>query len=111
MNVGLFSDDQGLLLENLVHSELLRRGHEIYWFKLKGECDFIVPEQGKIAAIQVCYELTPDNRDREIGGLVEAMDHCGGQGVIITFRQFDQISLSGKIMRVIPFWRWSLHLT
>lgn len=105
-----FSDDHGMLLENLVYGELLRRGHEVYWSKLKGECDFIVQVQGKITAIQVCYELTSDNREREIQGLVEVMNLCGGEGMIITFRQYDQIRTSEKSIRIFPFWRWALNL-
>src|SRR3989338_6753056 len=36
------SDDRGRLLENMIFLELKRRGYEVYFFKGKGECDFVL---------------------------------------------------------------------
>lgn len=105
-----FSDDHGILLENLVYSELIRRGKEVYWVKQKGECDFLVQSQNGLTAIQVCYEITHENREREVQGLVEAMKIGNCNGLIITFRQYDQISFDNENITILPFWRWALDL-
>jgi uncharacterized protein len=103
-----FSDDKGRILENLVLIELLRRGKSIYFFKNPKECDFITEEKGKItSAIQVCYELTRENREREIGGLAGAMTtHNLDEGMILTYHQEEIISHGTAVIRVLPVWKW-----
>jgi predicted AAA+ superfamily ATPase len=99
-----FSEDNGRKLENLVYQHLRRRNQELYYFKGKKECDFIVRQNNQvIQVIQVCYELTIDNKDREIAGLVEAMEFFElKEGVIITFDQQDEILINEKIVKLIP---------
>ncbi|HMZ61618.1 MAG TPA: ATP-binding protein, partial [Leptospiraceae bacterium] len=66
------SEDRGRLLENLVFLELKKRNKEIYYFKNKHECDFIVFERNRISsAFQVTLKLG-ENKDRELNGLYEA---------------------------------------
>lgn len=51
-----FSKDDGKLTENLVLVELKRRGAEVFYWKGKGEVDFIVKNNdGTLSAINVCY--------------------------------------------------------
>lgn len=86
------SNDDGRLLENLVYIELKRRNTEIYYHREKKECDFVVCVRNKIQhLIQVCYDLTdPKTMDREIAGLVEAMNSYNiAQGLIITLHDQD----------------------
>jgi predicted AAA+ superfamily ATPase len=87
-----FSGNYGALLENHVFNSLRIKagasGTDIYYFTGKngGECDFITGPSGKPSCIQVCWELTHDNQDREINGLLEAMDFFNlKNGTIITF--------------------------
>jgi predicted AAA+ superfamily ATPase len=103
-NSGSFSDDHGRLLENLVWLHLRRHYREIYYFAEKKECDFLIFEKGKPrAAIQVCFDLTPDNLDREIKGLTEAMNTVKlKQGYIITLKQKDLIEKEGLTINVLP---------
>src|SRR3989344_3678262 len=63
INLGFrLSRDGGRLLENLVFIELKRKNKELYFFKEKNECDFVIKEQNKITqAIQVCYDLNEEN--------------------------------------------------
>jgi len=103
-----FSDDKGRLLENLVLIELLRRNKSVYFFKNPKECDFVIEDRGKItSAIQVCYELTRENRDRELGGLLGAMQvHGLEEGLILTYLQEETITQDGFTIRVMPAWKW-----
>ncbi|MCK4269423.1 MAG: ATP-binding protein [Methanogenium sp.] len=99
-----FSDDYGRLLENHVFLELRKRYREIFYFRENGECDFLVKEKTKITkAIQVCYEVNTHNKEREINGLLEAMESFGlDKGYILTFNQKDEIILGDRTISIIP---------
>jgi predicted AAA+ superfamily ATPase len=106
-----FSDDRGRLLENCVFIELLRRNAPVYFFKNTGECDFVTEDHGKVtAALQVCYELSHMNRDRELEGLTSAMLTLGiKNGIILTWHQEETIVHKGFSLQVLPVWRWLLE--
>ena len=102
--------DLGRKLENAVLLTLLRMGtaptfaaapHE--W-----ECDFVTASQ----AIQCCARLTPENRQLELRGLIEAAKLPGGQQgkgrelLVITLDQEDALTEQGLKIRVIPAWKW-----
>ncbi len=106
------SPDNGRLLENIVFIELKRRGKEIYYHVEKRECDFVIKEGAKIIkAIQVCYELTRDNKEREIEGLTQAMSKFKlKEGLILTHDQEEEIKLKGNSKIIIkPVWKWLLN--
>jgi predicted AAA+ superfamily ATPase len=88
----------------LVYQQLRRKNQELYYFKGKKECDFVVQSNNQsIQLIQVCYDLTIDNKDREINGLLEAMDFFElNEGIIVTFDQKEEFLLKDKIIKVIP---------
>jgi len=103
-----FSSNYGALLENIIYNCLRRNTKEIYYYKSKhgGECDFIVKNKKNISCIQVCWELTPDNKDREINSLLDAMDFFNvNNGEIITFNSEDIINSKGKEIKVIPAYK------
>lgn len=106
-----FTENKGRLLENLVFVELKRRNKEIYYHKEKHECDFVIKEKLKIvSAIQVCYELDPDNKEREIKGLLEAMKkHKLKQGLLLTYDDEDEIKIENKKITIKPVWKWLLE--
>ena len=105
------SDNLGKRLENIVAIELKRKGKEIYYHRVKRECDFIVKEGLKISqAIQVTLSLDdPRVRKRETEGLEEAMRTYGlKEGLILTSDTMTVIdSECGKIT-VRPIWEWLL---
>jgi predicted AAA+ superfamily ATPase len=105
-----FSENKGRILENSVFVELKRKGDEIYYFSEKKECDFIIREKTKITqAIQVCYDLNENNKEREIKGLVEAMNKFKlNEGLILTYNQEEEFRIDGKKIKVIPVWKWLL---
>jgi len=104
-----FTENKGHLLENLIYWELRRQGKELYYFnENKAECDFVVMKNEKLEqVIQVCYELLPENREREIRGLTEAMDFFKtDSGLIISFNQRDAFMHNGKRIEVLPAWEF-----
>lgn len=98
------TEDKGNYLENIIYLHLRRKYKEIFYFKEKKECDFIVKEGGKvILAIQVCHELTTENLEREMSGLKEAMETLKvKEGLILTLDGSD----SFENIQVIPAWKW-----
>jgi predicted AAA+ superfamily ATPase len=113
----LFNDNYGALLENCVYTSLrIKAGvpdslgdRDIYYFtgKSGGECDFIVKAHESPSCIQVCWELTQDDQDREINGILNAMDFFNlDYGIILTFNSEDIIQTAGKKIDVIPAWKY-----
>ena len=104
VNSGSFTEDNGRKFENLIFLHLRRSYREIYYFSEKGECDFITFKNGAFhQAIQVCYDLNPDNLDRELNGMIEALEFFNiEQGILVTISQKDHFKKNGKIIHVIP---------
>ncbi|ABD41144.1 conserved hypothetical protein [Methanospirillum hungatei JF-1] len=99
-----FTEDYGRLLENLVFIMLRKKYRELFYFREKHECDFIVKEKTKVTrAIQVCYEVTSRNKDREIRGLLEAMEMFDlKEGYILTGKQEDLLTVDGRTIILMP---------
>jgi len=100
------SKEKGRLFENIILLELKRRNKEIYYFKEKVECDFVIKERDEInQAIQVCYNLNESNKKREVSGLKLAMQRFKlKKGLILTLNQEEIID---DIM-VMPAYKWLL---
>ena len=59
------------------------------------------------AAIQVCLQLTPANRARELRGVCEAARlHGRRRAVVVTLDQTDRLIEDGTQIEVVPAWRW-----
>ncbi len=65
-------------------------------------------EKTKITkAIQVCYEVTSRNKEREINGILRAMEFFGlNEGFILTFQQEDEIIVEGRKILITPAWKY-----
>jgi len=96
-----FSENSGKLLENLVYTELIKAGHEVYFYNKNFECDFIAIKEGRSIAIQVCYALDDKNKKREIGGLAKLPFEVDGK-YIITYNQSDTLDT----IHVVKFWEY-----
>ena len=103
-----FSSDKGRLFENMIYLSLRRKFTDLYYFREKGECDFVVKEKEKVTqVVQACFELNSDNLQREMNGLKEAMDFFGLQeGTIVTLIQTDLFINDDKHIRVISANNW-----
>ncbi len=99
-----FNEDLGRLLENMVFLHIRRSFKEIYYFSGKRECDFVVLQKGIArTAIQVCYDLNPDNLERELNGINEAMEFFGlREGLLVTYSQHDSFDTAGGKVTVVP---------
>lgn len=100
-----FTKDSGWILENLVFNSL--KGFNVNYYVGQLECDFIVSKDRKIlGAIQVCFDLNNKNREREINGLLEAMDKFNlKEGIILTMDQEEEIIKNNKKIFVKPLWK------
>lgn len=107
-----FSEDIGRLYENLVFIELKRNEKEIYFHKLKKECDFLIKEDLKIIqAIQVTVSIKNEiTRKRELEGLIEAMKTYNlNTGLILTQDEEDELIIEGKKIIIKPVHHWLLE--
>ena len=100
------SDDTGRILENAVFLNLRKGNNEIFYYNEEGECDFIVKTNGKFKTYQVTLELSDDNRDREIRGLLEACKKLGvNKGTIVTSDDEAQMQEQGIKIEIFPLWK------
>jgi hypothetical protein len=108
VNSGSFSEDNGRKFENLVYLHLRQKYREIYYFAEKNECDFVITNNGKfVEAVQVCFELNPDNTGRELNGVVEALTYFNAEeGFIVTLAQTDRLEKNGKVVHVVPAYQY-----
>ena len=106
-----FSEDQGRILETMVHNELKRQNKEIYFHKQKYECDFLIKKELKISeAIQVTKTLSdPEVKNREFRGLLEAMEiYQLKEGIILTMDEEGLEEINQRQVKIIPIWKWLL---
>ena len=94
------SMDSGKALENIVFRSLkadMGDEDKIYYFSEGKECDFVIQHSESITElIQVCWELTDENYEREMGGLLAASEYTGCRNCrIITFDRTDSLEYHG----------------
>ena len=100
--------NDGARFENLVYLALRRRTKDISYFDDDGECDFILRNRHAVtAAVQACIRLTDEDRDREIEGLLKAMDALSlSSGTIVTEDQRDRLVFGKRRIDIVPFCDW-----
>lgn len=99
-----FSKDEGRLAENLVFIELRRRGKEIYFWKNKGEVDFIVKNRDQsLVAINVSY--SDDINKREIIPMLEFKKKFKAKLLLIT----KDTEKKGDGIIYLPLWKYLLQ--
>lgn len=111
----MFSQNMGKLIENLVFTELLKKGFEpnktLFYYKTKNqeELDFVIKEDTKIKVlIQVCYQISDaKTREREIRGLLTASKELNCDELyIITWDREEEIKRENKTIILIPLYKW-----
>lgn len=105
--------DNSRILENIVFSELHRRGYEISYYRTKEgyEIDFIISKDNSTDLIQVSYSLAKDEvRDREIRAIIKSAKFLEiNNSFILTFNEKETIVKDDLTISVIPVWRWLLE--
>lgn len=103
-------DDKSKLYENIVFLHLRRQTKEIYYFKQNHEVDFYAKPDGKAVLVNVSYEMRDEKtRDREINGLVEAMEYFGMPVATIVTKDEDGIvEAADKKIFITPLYKYLL---
>ena len=108
------SEDNGKLLENVVFLYLRRTlslQENIYYYKEKKECDFLICDQLQVKKlVQVSWSIhDEDTRKREVEGLLEAAHVTACTDLlIVTFEEEGEIIEGGQIINIIPAWKYML---
>ena len=85
----MLSRDIWKLYENLVFLELKRRGKKINYWKNKKEGDDVLKKGNKWNEyIQVCSNLDEQNKDRELVGILEAMQEINLKKCLIITKDY-----------------------
>lgn len=110
MDMGLYTENSvstseniGRRLENLIFLHLRRKYKQIFYYKGRGECDFIVMEKSVVKeAIQVCLNVDDENFYREYNGLLDAMKNLElKEGTIVTLNQSDKFEKDNMVVNMI----------
>ena len=86
---------------------------DIYYWKNKGEVDFVIKKGLRVCElIQVCYFLgNKETKKREIRSLLEGMDEFAlKEGLIITEDDDKELEVDGKKIIFKPLWKWLLDI-
>lgn len=106
-------NDAGRLMENLIFTELLRRGKDIHYYKTADgkEVDFAVLEKNRVKQlIQAAFSLGEFNtKERETKALLKASKELKCNSLkIITWGEEGEEKIKGKKIEHIPLWKWLL---
>ncbi len=101
-----FSADEGKNAENLVFLELRRRGYKPWYWKKKGEVDFVLKNpDNTLSAINVTY--TDTIPCREFDALREFDSEFGSSVRDLILITKDTAQTEGNIL-CVPLWKWLL---
>ena len=101
-----FSKDEGRLAENLVFVELKRRNSDVYYWKNKGEIDFIVKSRDQsLTAINVSYSNNIEEREIRILSEFKKKFRKTKKLIILT-KDLEREKEKG--IEFIPLWKWLL---
>jgi predicted AAA+ superfamily ATPase len=98
--------DHGSMAENIVAVELIRRygKDNIFYWKGKGEVDFVVGSGDERQMIQVCWDMEDQKtRMREIKALIEAEKELGRSRKMIL--SFEKVEMDEGV-EVNSIWEW-----
>ena len=107
-----FSEMKGIKEEIMVHSHLLRKNRKIFYYRTDNgyEVDFVISDDdlAPLSLIQVTDAFS-ESREREIRGMLGAMKELDmNEGYILTSEVMEEISEDGKLIHVLPIWKFLL---
>lgn len=109
------SPDSGRLLENMVFTELLKKGYkpgrDLFYYRTRNnrEVDFFIRRGTKAEElIQAAYHTGgPDTQEREIKALVEAGEELKcGKLTVLTWNSEETRGARGMKINFVPVWKW-----
>lgn len=110
------SDNNGLVLENIVYVNLRRTTEQIYYYKTKKghEIDFAVGPDCAIRLIQVCWALGKHSKtnQREMYALLEGMEELQLQEswIITAYEEYEyKDEETGRLIHIVPAYKWLLQ--
>jgi uncharacterized protein len=108
-----FEDNMGILLENAVFIELLRRGNianeNLFYIDCdKSETDFFLSDSSEI--IQVTASMRAEKtRERELKAILKAAAYTAAKRLtIVTMNEKETFTMTGRKINVIPAYEWFL---
>lgn len=106
----VISEDKSKLYENIVFLHLRRQTEHVYYFKQKQEVDFYAQLPDKKMLVNVSYEmLDHKTREREINGLIEAMDYLNLQESFLVTQGEDEVFIiEDKKIYIVPLYKFLL---
>lgn len=93
------------LVKNLVFQKLRRSGKKLFYWRKRGEVDFVARENGKLQAINISYGR--ELRSEEAASLLEFQSFLGRRDVDLTIITRDAEKMERGI-RFVPLWKWLL---
>ena len=114
------SPDKGKLMENLVFTELVKRGmkpnRELFYYKTRNnrEVDFVIKKGNEVSElVQVCYQaLTSNIEQREVKALVEAGKELNVSKLsVLTWNEKRVVRKDNLDIQFRPLWEWLLEET
>jgi len=95
--------DDTFALEGIIHNELLYRGYEVKYGKLRdGEIDFVAIKNNKKCFIQVAYKIdTEEVRTREYGAFKNIKD--GSPRFVFSLDEFDSSNNGITQINIVDF--------
>jgi len=114
-----FSRNTGRLIENLVFTEILRKGYklnkDVFYHKTSNgnEIDFVLRKGIKIEKlIQVCYDIENIQiKERELRGLIKGSEELNCNNlVVITWDYEGEEKFKGRKINFVPLWKWLLEI-
>lgn len=100
-----FSEDKGKLVENVVGATLATRTEEIFYWKGKGEVDFVVKDGAALIAINV--SLSDPLKEREVASLLEFKHHHKRVKELLLITRDNEKKEHG--INYVPLWKWLLQ--
>lgn len=115
-----YSPNKGKLMENLVFTELVKRGvkpnKDLFYYKTRNnrEVDFVIKKGFKIVElIQVCYDVSSQEaEEREVKALIEASEELKVKKLtVLTWDQKHEVKKNGHTINFKPLWEWLFEET
>lgn len=109
------SPDKGKLMENLVFTELIKRGvkpnRDLFYYKTRNdrEVDFVIKKGIEATElIQVCYDsISVDVEQRETKALFEASGELNVRKLtVLTWDEKKEVEKNGMKVQFVPLWQW-----